>query len=54
MDVVSEQAAEISHRHDSYSRIMPTGFMMALTFGCGNSAYLYLTVAFVQVGFRLV
>ena len=30
--------------------IMPTGFMMALTFQTGNSAYLYLTVAFVQVG----
>ena len=29
---------------------MPTGFMMALTFQTGNSAYLYLTVAFVQVG----
>jgi len=31
------------------TRVMPTGFFMALTFFTGNSAYLYLTVAFVQM-----
>jgi hypothetical protein len=30
-------------------RIMPIGFMMALCMQTGNAAYLYLTVAFVQV-----
>lgn len=30
-------------------RILPTGLMMALTFNLGNTAYLYLTVAFVQM-----
>lgn len=33
----------------SPAQVMPTGFMMALTFQCGNGAYLHLTVAFVQV-----
>ncbi|GAX82101.1 hypothetical protein CEUSTIGMA_g9529.t1 [Chlamydomonas eustigma] len=32
-----------------FSRILPTGFMMALTFQTGNGAYLYLTVSFVQM-----
>ena len=30
-------------------RILPTGLMMALTFNLGNAAYLYLTVAFLQM-----
>lgn len=32
--------------------VLPTGFFMAVTFFMGNTAYLYLTVAFVQVGLR--
>eukprot|EP00798_Chlamydomonas_sp_ICE-L_P021077 gene21077-27958_t len=36
-------------RHDYFTRIVPVGFFMALTFQCGNTGYLYLTVAFVQM-----
>eukprot|EP00775_Hariotina_reticulata_P004300 gene4300-4552_t len=32
-----------------FTRIMTTGFFMALSFQSGNTAYLYLTVAFVQM-----
>lgn len=31
------------------TRVMPTGFFMAVTFTTGNMGYLYLTVAFVQM-----
>jgi hypothetical protein len=31
------------------TRVLPTGFFMALTFQTGNMGYLYLTVAFVQM-----
>ncbi|KAG2437478.1 hypothetical protein HXX76_006128 [Chlamydomonas incerta] len=31
------------------TRVLPTGFFMALTFTTGNMGYLYLTVAFVQM-----
>lgn len=31
------------------TRIMPVGFLMALTLLCGNVSYLYLTVAFIQM-----
>lgn len=31
------------------TQVMPTGFMMALTFVTGNGAYLHLTIAFVQM-----
>ena len=32
-----------------FSRFFPVGFFMAVMFYCGNAAYLYLSVAFVQV-----
>jgi hypothetical protein len=30
-------------------RILPVGFFMAITLVCGNSVYMYLTVAFIQM-----
>lgn len=30
-------------------KILPVGLCMALTLYCGNTAYLYLTVAFIQM-----
>ncbi len=42
------QRQGISRRH-YLTRVLPTGFFMALTFQMGNTGYLYLTVAFVQM-----
>jgi hypothetical protein len=30
-------------------RMLPVGFFMALTLMCGNTVYMYLTVAFIQM-----
>lgn len=31
------------------TRMLPVGFCMALTLVCGNTVYMYLTVAFIQM-----
>uniref|UniRef100_A0A7S0RY75 Sugar phosphate transporter domain-containing protein n=1 Tax=Chlamydomonas leiostraca TaxID=1034604 RepID=A0A7S0RY75_9CHLO len=42
------QRQHVSTQH-YFKRVLPTGFCMALTFHTGNMAYLYLSVAFIQM-----
>lgn len=45
---ITSQSAHLGPRF-YLTRLLPTGFLMAVTFQTGNAGYLYLTVAFVQM-----
>jgi len=47
--IIPQHDRHVVSSNHFFSRILPTGFMMALTFQTGNGAYLYLTVSFVQM-----